>query len=116
MLIPWPQLLNELSTCQSKLKKLAKTLVGYDHNIYLLCEDHMQAFQDQPTPEICIIATRLEKTQAKSKSKTLFYDPDHFQNSVIAHLSHFTYLNDPPTATVSASLLFCHLQLDCLTG
>ena len=90
--------------------------MGSDLNIFPLRKDHAQAFQDQPAPEIRIIATRLEKAQAKAKSNTLFHDPDHVRNSVIARLAQFAYLNDPPTVTMSAGLFPCYSQLDHSTG
>ena len=108
--------MNELSTCRPELKKLAKILVGSDLNIFPLCKDHAQAFQDQPALEIHIIATRLEKAQAKAKSNTLFHNPDHVRNSVFARLAQFAYLNDPPTVTMSAGLFPCYSQLDHSTG
>ena len=91
-----------MSTCQSELKKLAKILVGSDPKLLPPREDHARAFQDQPVPEIRIIAARLEKARAKAKSENIFHDPDHIRNLVIPRLAQFSFLNDPPTVAVSA--------------
>ena len=90
-----------MSTCRSELKKLAKILVGSDPDLFPSREDHTRAFQDQPIPEIRIIAARLEKTRAKAKSEKLFHDPNHVRNSVYPRLAQFAFLNDPPTVAVS---------------
>ena len=90
-----------MSTCRSKLKKLAKILVGFNPSLFPSLEDHPQAFKDQPTSKIQIIAKRLEKTQVKAKSDKVFHDPNHIHNSVIPCLTQFAFLNNPPTATVS---------------
>ena len=89
-------------TCQSKLKKLAKILVGSNPEFFPSCEDHTQAFQDQPVPEIWIIAARLEKARVKAKSENIFHDPDHICNLIIPHFTQFAFLNNPPMVAVSA--------------
>ena len=90
-----------MSTWQSELKKLVKILVGSDPSLFPSLEDHARAFKDQPTSKIRIIAARLEKTRVKAKSDKVFHNPNHVRNSVIPHRAQFTFLNDPPMATVS---------------
>ena len=96
--------MNEFSTCRSELKKLAKILVGSDPDLFPLHEDQAKAFEDQPTPEICVIAARLEKTWAKGKGKSKaeqLHDPKDVHDLVTGRLAQFAYLNYPPTTTVS---------------
>ena len=107
-----------MSTCQSELKKLAKILVGSDPDLFPSREDHTRAFQDQPIPEIRIIAARLEKTHAKAKSEKLFHDSDHVCNSVYPRLAQFAFLNDPPCQEIGLvtfmfffELLFSYVSL-----
>lgn len=92
--------MNEFSTCRSELKKLARILVGSDPYLFPSREDHAQGLQDQPAPEIRVIAARLKRKGPKSEN--FFYDPDHVRTSVADYLPQFKYLNDPPTDTVSA--------------
>ena len=73
--------------------------MGSDLHLFPSREAQAQAFHDQPAPEIRVITARLEKKRLKSE--TLPYDPDHVRTSVIDRLTQFSFLNDPPTVTVS---------------
>lgn len=96
------------------MKKLAKLLVGCDAELFPLCEEEAQAFQGQPAPEIRVIAARFKKKHAKSEK--LLHDPDHVRTLVVGRLAQFSYLNDPPTITVSASYAPSHLRPNHLAG
>jgi hypothetical protein len=93
------QLLTEMSTCRSELKKLAKILVGSDPEIFPSNENKHQ-FQDQTVPEIRAAAARLEKKSGRGQ-KTPIYDPAHVSTMVTNRLINFAYLNNPPTVVVS---------------
>lgn len=89
------QLLDEMSTSQSDLKKLAKILVAADPEIFSSPENTFEL--NQTAPEIRTIGGRAKKSSTTSK-------PSDVRASVATHLSRFAFLNDPPTATVSDRL------------
>lgn len=95
---PLLQLLNEISTCRSELKKLARILVGSDPELFPLPEDSKQPFEDKAAPEIRGIAAKSAKRSTQSRT---FHDPGHVHTSVTACLIDFAFLNDPPIATAS---------------
>ena len=62
-------------------------------------------------------AGRIEKKQAKSRSKQPHHDPAHIHTSIAERLTQFTFLNDPPMSSVGASHTFNLLTpLSTFTG
>lgn len=96
------QLLNEVSTCRSELKKLTKILVGSDSDLFPSPENDKQCFQSKATPEIRVIAARSAKRPTLSHP---LYDPDHVQTSVASRLINFSFLNAVTVSFKSSSTI-----------
>ena len=92
-------MLNEISTCRCELKKLAQILVGSDPDLFPSPENLKQPFKDLAAPNIR--ATNPPKKPASTQSHPL-WDPDNVCTAVRDRLKDFSFLNDPPTATVGA--------------
>ena len=95
-----PQLLTDISTSRSELKKLAKIFVGVDPSLFPLSEDH-KSFLDRSAPEVRTIAARMEKKKKKAKAVSQpLHDSNHVRTSVASRLAQFAFMNNPPTANV----------------
>jgi len=101
-----------MSTCRCELKKLAQILVRLDPDLFPSPKNINESFKEQTAPEIRTIAA---KSLGSARSNPL-HDPDHIRASVADRLTEFTFLNNPPTATVSPQLLRAVIQSDGFAG
>jgi hypothetical protein len=98
--------MTEMSTSRSEMKKLAKSLVGADPEIFPPREGQEPLeLLDEPIADIRTITSRKERRKSKSKPEQPLHDPEHVRDAVTCRLVQFAYLNDPPTVDVSAGFL-----------
>ena len=110
LLMTAQQLLNELSTCRSDVKKLAKILVASDSELFPASAN--ESFDNKTTIEIRAAAAKALKKSGQSHSP---HDPSRIRTLIEERLTNFSFLNDPPTDEVRL-LYFFTTDADYSTG
>ena len=104
------QLLNEITTCRSELKKTAQALVRVDPELFPSPENVNRSLVDLTASEIRAAATK------KSTKSQPNWDWGHVSTTVSSRLDNFSFLNDPPTPTVCAPMRDIAAHLTVLQG